>query len=96
MSELEPGKASRRSPVYREFSDASYRLIAEQPQAFASQQTLREAALFDFSLMPRFGLRGTGAADYLRDRGLETPDTINTAVLLDDGPRGGLLPGAVR
>lgn len=85
MSELDPGTASRRSPVYREFPDAGYRLIAGQPQAFTSQQTSREAALFDFSLMPRFGVRGAAAADYLRDREFETPEMVNTAVAGDQG-----------
>ena len=85
MSALNPSSARRRSPVYREFPDAAYRLIAGQPQAFTSQQTSREAALFDFSLMPRFGVRGAAAADYLRDRAFEIPEMVNTAVAGGEG-----------
>ena len=85
MSELDPGTARRRSPVYREFPDAGCHLIAGQPQAFTSRQTLRAQALFDFSLMPRFGLRGVGAADYLHDRQLKTPEFVNTAIANDEG-----------
>lgn len=72
--------ADHRSPVYRQFEGASYWMIAGQRQAVHMDGSERKAALFDLSLMPRFGLRGAGAATHLRERHFSLPLVANTAV----------------
>lgn len=84
MIELNPAAASRRSAVYREFAHAEFRRVAGQPQPWSSPGAMGEGALYDFSLMPRFGVRGAGAADFLKERQLGAPTAVNTAVSSDD------------
>ena len=79
MSNLSPGAAVRRSPVYRKLEGAEYRLIAGERQASTIQDRDWQAALIDFSLMPRFGVRGSGAADHLAEQRFDVPVAINTA-----------------
>ncbi|MEQ8836682.1 hypothetical protein [Haliea sp.] len=85
MTEFDPGSAKRRSPVYRQFVGAEYCLVAGQPQAFSIKGAAQATALYDFTLMPRFGVRGADAVSYLRDRQFSHPDAVNRTEASDDG-----------
>ena len=80
MNEPDHVPASRRSPLYREFANAELRRIAGHSQPWTSPGSTGETALYDFCLMPRFGVRGAGAANFLRERQLVAPEAVNTAV----------------
>ncbi|MEM1153383.1 MAG: sarcosine oxidase [Pseudomonadota bacterium] len=74
----------RRSPLAQQFSDAQYRLVAGQQQPWTLSTSADYAALFDLTLMPRFGVRGAGAAAYLQSRDIDVPSMVNTASVSPD------------
>jgi len=76
----------RRSPVYRELPQVDVVQVAGAAQlGHSAAAGSSETRLFDLSLMPRFGLRGEGAADWLRQNGYLSPEHINRAQPSADG-----------
>lgn len=80
MSNISPRLYRRRSPVYRKFEGAHYVLAAGEAQVARGAARSGAPALFDFSLMPRVGVRGAAAGEYLAQRGMALPDSVNRAV----------------
>lgn len=69
----------RRSPVYRE-------LLADAP-SHAPARGDASLTLADLSPHPRLGLRGRGAAGWLKALGVAVPERPNRALLQKDGSR---------
>jgi sarcosine oxidase subunit gamma len=105
-----PESAERRSPVHRllESRGARWGRLAGAPFALSfgpaeeEAAALRDLGLCDLSALPKLGVRGPGAEEWLRGRGVELPPaTYHTRPLPDGGltvrlgPEDFLLEGGV-
>lgn len=91
--EIAPESLLRRSPVRRRLAAAGGQFVALGEAAVAEDFGDREAeaaqagraGLADLSPLPRWGLKGAGALDWLRGRDMAVPEANNRAVRLANG-----------
>ncbi|MEM8562584.1 MAG: sarcosine oxidase [Pseudomonadota bacterium] len=76
-------QVQRKSPVSREFLNATLRAVEGQNQPWRLASEDKQPALFDFSLMPRFGVRGAASAEYLQNRDVPLPTKVNEVIAAD-------------
>ncbi|MEM1154556.1 MAG: sarcosine oxidase [Pseudomonadota bacterium] len=80
MGDNSHSQVQRKSPVSREFLNAKLREVEGQNQPWRLASSDKQPALFDFSLMPRFGVRGTASAEYLQNRDIPLPTKVNEVI----------------
>lgn len=87
---MHPQNGTRRSPIYREFTGASFVDVAGVAVAASrgtdpNQSQAKKAGLLDLSALPRTGVRGTAAAEHLAAHNLPIPEHPNMCSLTAQG-----------
>jgi len=96
MTTLIPEMFNNRSLLYRRYDELNPQYLELANGAIAnyssadcssadSAEQLARSALIDLSLLPRLGFRGTNAATYLQQSGLELPERPNQSVAGNHG-----------
>lgn len=88
MTEINPESFKKRSSLYSKTIDAEFVEVSEAALAnnfFANKRQLAKAGLLDLSVLPRGGIRGLAASEFLADNHWPIPEKPNKALETKEG-----------